>query len=140
MVRKTKRRRLLARSTLLVIMKILTSARPISNRDLVEATKLHSVTVSQILKRLSNKGWLAPNLPSGISRAGQRRHPICYRLTLKGQQEAKWVLEKQGSLDGGRWQIITPRRGEGRAFHAGTGKRCYFTDTPTSAVPPALLR
>lgn len=105
MAQKVKQRRQLARSTLLVIIQILSAERAPSSRSLAQATELPARSVTQIIKRLSKAGWLAHNLPNNAPRSGQRRHPIRYRLTIVGRQEARRALEKQASRTGGKWQI-----------------------------------
>jgi DNA-binding MarR family transcriptional regulator len=98
-----KQRRLLKRTTLLVIAELLQSDRPRTHRQLAEVTSVSSCGLSQILKRLRKQGWLAPDLRPGFDVPQGRSSRRRYRLTPQGRREAKLALQKQGRLAGGKW-------------------------------------
>ena len=98
-----KQRRLLKRTTLLVIAELLQSDRPRTHRQLAEAASVSSCGLSQILKRLRKQGWLAPDLKPGFEVPQGRSSRRRYRLTPQGRREAKLALQKQGRLAGGKW-------------------------------------
>ncbi len=98
-----KQKRVLKRMTLLVIAEILETQRPLTSRAVAEATKITPRNVRQILKRLSNWGWLARDLKPGqeVKRGAKQR----YRLTPKGRNDGRAALLRQGTFVGGRWEI-----------------------------------
>ncbi len=98
-----KQRRLLKRTTLLVIAELLQADRPRTHRELAEAAAITSSDLSQILKRFGKDGWLARDLKPGYEPAGGNRSRRRHRLTSQGRREAKRTLQKQGRLVGGKW-------------------------------------
>jgi DNA-binding PadR family transcriptional regulator len=94
---------MLKKTTLLVIAEVLETQRPLTSRGVTEATRITPRNVRQILKRLSNWGWLEWDLkPGQEARRGARRR---YRLTSKGRNEGRGVMLRQGRLIGGKWHI-----------------------------------
>jgi DNA-binding MarR family transcriptional regulator len=98
-----KQRRLLKRTTLVVIAELLEADRPRTHRELATAAAITSCDLSQILKRFGKDGWLASDLRPGYEPAGGNRARRRHRLTPQGRREAKRALEKQGRLVGGKW-------------------------------------
>jgi DNA-binding MarR family transcriptional regulator len=98
-----KQRRLLRRTTLLVIAELLQADRPRMHRELAEAGGITSGELSQILKRFAKDGWLASDLKPGYEPAQGNRSRRRHRLTPHGRREAKRALQKQGRLVGGKW-------------------------------------
>jgi DNA-binding MarR family transcriptional regulator len=98
-----KQRRLLKRTTLVVIAELLEADRPRTHRELAAAAGITSSDLSQILKRFAKDGWLASDLKPGYEPAGDSRARRRHRLTPQGRREAKRALQKQGRLIGGRW-------------------------------------
>jgi len=98
-----KQRRLLKRTTLVVIAELLEADRPRTHRELAAAAAITSSDLSQILKRCGKDGWLASDLKPGYELAEGNRSRRRHRLTPQGRREAKRALQKQGRLIGGRW-------------------------------------
>jgi predicted ArsR family transcriptional regulator len=98
-----KHKRVLKRMTLLVIAEILDTQRPLTSRAVAEETRITPRDVRQILKRLSNWGWLVRDLKPGqeAKRGAKQR----YRLTAKGRNEGRAALVRQATFVGGRSQI-----------------------------------
>ena len=109
-VQKVKQRRLLKRSTLEIITKILEDRRPFTSGGLAFATGIAPRTVSQTIKRFRCDGWIACDARYGAGRNAGRR--VAYSLTLKGRTEAHAAPRKQASFTGGKWQIDAPIRSE----------------------------
>ncbi len=98
-----KQKRVLKRMTLLVIAEILDTQRPLTSRAVADATAISPRHVRQILKRLSNWGWLERDLkPGQEGRRGTRQR---YRITSKGRNEGRGAMLRQGRLIGGKWHI-----------------------------------
>jgi DNA-binding MarR family transcriptional regulator len=91
------------RTTLLVIAQILKADRPLTSQDVIVATELMPSEVRQIMKRLTNEGWLLREVRPGQTRA--RR----YRLTSQGRREGREALQRQADLVGGKWLIRVTR-------------------------------
>ena len=98
-----KQRRLLKRTTLVVIAELWEADRPRTHRELAAAAGISSSDLSQILKRFGKDGWLASDLKPGYEPAGANRARRRHRLTPQGRREAKRALQKQGRLVGGKW-------------------------------------
>jgi DNA-binding MarR family transcriptional regulator len=94
-----KQRRVMKRTTLLVIAQILKADRPLTSQDVIAATGLVPSEVRQIMKRLTNEGWLLREIMPGQMRA--RR----YRLTSQGRREGRDALQRQADLVGGKWRL-----------------------------------
>jgi Mn-dependent DtxR family transcriptional regulator len=93
----------LKRITLLVIAEILETQRPLTSRAVADETRITPRNVRQILKRLSNWGWLARDLkPGQQAKRGARQR---YRLTAKGRKEGRAALLRQANIVGGKWNI-----------------------------------
>jgi DNA-binding MarR family transcriptional regulator len=98
-----KQRRLLKRTTLVVIAELWEADRPRTHRELAAAAGITSSDLSQILKRFGKDGWLASDLKPGYEPAGGNRARPRHRLTPQGRRKAKRALQKQGRLVGGKW-------------------------------------
>jgi DNA-binding PadR family transcriptional regulator len=106
------------RTTLLIIKLIWEAELPPSRPELVAAAEIGGERLRQLLVRLRKAGLIVSELePEADARARGGRRLLRYRLTRKGQRQAKLALQQEATLIAGKWQFL-PRRKRRRSNSA----------------------
>ena len=106
------------RTTLLIMKLIWEAELPPSRPELATASEIGGERLRQLLVRLQKAGLIVSELePGADARARGGRRLLRYRLTPKGQRQAKRALQQEATLIAGKWQFL-PRRKRRRSNSA----------------------